>query len=214
MEPISAETIQKAAMQLFSQQGYEGTSLAQIAKQVGIKKPSIYAHFSGKADLFLHVFDQVLHHQQIYTKQWIEQSQHQTVQKRLYQILFSACQYFLEHEQETAFLKRAMLFPPPSLKDSLRTQFLKWEQSISSLLSSLFEEGIQKREIQPLDIENLLSSYYCLLDGSFIQLHYYGRKGFENRLDQVWKLFWAGIAFKDQGGAEDGLGDSGDRRNL
>lgn len=31
--------------------GYEGTSVDQIAKAVGIKAPSIYAHFKGKEEI-------------------------------------------------------------------------------------------------------------------------------------------------------------------
>lgn len=37
-----------AAINLFSTKGYEGTGVDEIAKAVGIKGPSIYAHFNGK----------------------------------------------------------------------------------------------------------------------------------------------------------------------
>ena len=45
------ERLIKAALDLFSENGYEGTSVDQIAKVVGIKAPSIYAHFKGKEEL-------------------------------------------------------------------------------------------------------------------------------------------------------------------
>ena len=40
-----------AAFELFSEYGYERTSVDQIAKAVGIKAPSIYAHFKGKEEI-------------------------------------------------------------------------------------------------------------------------------------------------------------------
>lgn len=43
----------ETALAHFAEDGYEGASLQKIAEEVGIKKPSIYAHFKGKDDLFL-----------------------------------------------------------------------------------------------------------------------------------------------------------------
>lgn len=51
------ERLIKAALELFSENGYEGTSVDQIAKAVGIKTPSIYAHFKGKEELLGAVID-------------------------------------------------------------------------------------------------------------------------------------------------------------
>ncbi|MGC4940599.1 TetR/AcrR family transcriptional regulator [Kribbella sp. DT2] len=43
--------IHRAALELFSGQGYEKTSLREIAEQVGITKASLYYHYSSKQDL-------------------------------------------------------------------------------------------------------------------------------------------------------------------
>ena len=37
-----------AALDLFSYQGYEATSISQIASAVGIKKASLYSHYESK----------------------------------------------------------------------------------------------------------------------------------------------------------------------
>ncbi len=46
------QEIATAALRLFLQNGYEKTSLNQIAGQVGITKPAIYHHFRSKDELF------------------------------------------------------------------------------------------------------------------------------------------------------------------
>lgn len=52
MEKISTkERILYAALDLFSKYGYEATSTEQIAKAVGIKKPSLYDHYKNKQDI-------------------------------------------------------------------------------------------------------------------------------------------------------------------
>lgn len=45
------EKILLAALDLFSEKGYEEASIDLIAETVGIKGPSIYAHYAGKEDI-------------------------------------------------------------------------------------------------------------------------------------------------------------------
>lgn len=42
---------------LFWQHGYEGTSIAAITSATGLNKPSLYATFGGKEELFRHAFE-------------------------------------------------------------------------------------------------------------------------------------------------------------
>lgn len=42
------QRILDAALALFSQKGYDATGVEEIARDVGIKAPSLYKHFSGK----------------------------------------------------------------------------------------------------------------------------------------------------------------------
>ena len=39
------------ALELFSVQGFEATSLSQIADAVGIRKASLYSHFESKQEI-------------------------------------------------------------------------------------------------------------------------------------------------------------------
>ena len=43
--------ILNAALDLFSVQGYEATSISEIAAAVGIRKASLYSHFAGKQEI-------------------------------------------------------------------------------------------------------------------------------------------------------------------
>lgn len=45
------EEILEAAAQAFSRNGYDGTSLAEIARAVGIKTPALYYHFKSKNEI-------------------------------------------------------------------------------------------------------------------------------------------------------------------
>ncbi len=51
------ERILEAALTLFAENGYDGTSVEQIANIVGIKAPSLYKHFKGKEDILNALID-------------------------------------------------------------------------------------------------------------------------------------------------------------
>lgn len=44
--------ILKKALELFSSNGYDSVSVAEIAKAVGIKAPSLYNHYESKQAIF------------------------------------------------------------------------------------------------------------------------------------------------------------------
>ena len=51
------ERILDAALTLFAEYGYDGTSVEQIANLVGIKAPSLYKHYKGKEDILNALID-------------------------------------------------------------------------------------------------------------------------------------------------------------
>ena len=52
--------ILSAALDLFSSQGYEATSISQIAEAVGIRKASLYSHFDSKQAILDALIERVL----------------------------------------------------------------------------------------------------------------------------------------------------------
>src|ERR1700678_1056551 len=43
--------VQEVALELFAQQGYEKTSLREIAERLGVTKAALYYHFKSKEDI-------------------------------------------------------------------------------------------------------------------------------------------------------------------
>src|SRR5437879_7648679 len=49
------EELTRIAARLFAKQGYQGTSLADLARELGVQKPSLYHHIASKEDLLWEV---------------------------------------------------------------------------------------------------------------------------------------------------------------
>lgn len=56
-EMTTKERIFEVALELFAQKGFDAVSMREIAEAVGIKKASLYSHFSGKDDLLEKIFE-------------------------------------------------------------------------------------------------------------------------------------------------------------
>lgn len=57
--PSTKDKILNAALDLFSENGYDGTSVDSIAEAAGIKGPSLYKHFKGKNEILEAMLEKV-----------------------------------------------------------------------------------------------------------------------------------------------------------
>ena len=51
--PDTRQRILDVALDLFTEQGFDGTSLRQIAEQLGVTKAALYYHFESKDDILM-----------------------------------------------------------------------------------------------------------------------------------------------------------------
>jgi len=185
--------IKKAALSLFAHKGYEGTALSEIACGVGIKKPSLYAHFGSKDDLFLTVFKEGLKDYIVFI-QGAPIAVSMTAEEKLRRILSRHGLYYKQHTENAALIKRAALFPPGELAEALRSEWRLAEKVMDRDLVAVFEEGMANGEIRALPMADLLFGYHCLIDGFFIQIFYHKDQDFEAKMESAWKIFWSGIS--------------------
>ncbi len=54
------EKIVEVSRKLFSQKGFDATSMEDIAEEVGIRKPSLYYHFDSKEGIYAVVLDRIM----------------------------------------------------------------------------------------------------------------------------------------------------------
>jgi TetR/AcrR family transcriptional repressor of cmeABC operon len=192
---MTKNKIKEVALKLFARKGYEQTSLSMIAGEVGIKTPSIYAFYKSKKDLFLTVVHEVFYHHFAYIHRVSANLSNESAEIKLYTILQEMYSYHLREEDKTNFYRRFMMFPPEGLEESIQDEFNKSDLLISNLLEETFTSALNNKEIRDIEINSLIATFLCLMDGLFTQLYYYAREpeALDLRLKMNWQIYWSGI---------------------
>lgn len=118
METI--DRIKHEAYILFSENGYTGTSMRDIANKVGIKAASIYYHYKSKEDLFIDLFKDSISEYDIGVSL---NDDHIDIplEEKMLELLRVQVLFLEENPHLLKFLARIIFFPPVELKDKLQS---------------------------------------------------------------------------------------------
>ncbi|MDF2669094.1 MAG: transcriptional regulator, TetR family [Paenibacillus sp.] len=190
---MSYDKIKQSALKHFARSGYEGASLSQIAADAGIKKPSIYNHFVGKEDLYLAVLEGISSEYEQFLQSSLQHQQGQAPESQLYGMYRAYIEYFTNDGDRTEFWKRTIMFPPPVLQERITSIVGRIEQQFAPQLALLFTQGIDKGDIQPYAAEELVTLFYCLVNGYMMGIMMAGPHEFTQKLERIWTMFWQGV---------------------
>lgn len=190
---MTANRIKAVALSHFARYGYEGTSLANIAQEVGIKKPSIYAHFKGKEELYFVCLEAALQKDLQRFTDDIKNFSKSSTEALLINLLKGYAKRFGESE-ESMFWLRTSYFPPDAFREQIIEKANAHIENIRELLFPVFKRAKEQDELYNIEIKDALEAYVCLLDGLMVELLYAGLNRFETRLNASWKVFWRGLS--------------------
>lgn len=187
---MSKETIKKVALSFFAESGYEATSLAKIAAEVGIKKPSIYAHFASKEELFLEVYQDAMQ---------LELKQSKLLKKQglnnasLLKALFYYLTDIHTDKLEKQFLQRATFYPPEAIADNVKKICNTFESLTMEFMQSAMPITFtKKKQIEWMNV------FYMLIDGLLIEESFYKEEEFLERRKVAWIFLSEALVYKEE----------------
>ncbi|MFE7061558.1 TetR/AcrR family transcriptional regulator [Sutcliffiella sp. NPDC057660] len=192
MPPSTYDKIKKSALQLFAQRGYYGTSLNDVANLVGIKKPSLYAHFKNKDELFKTVIIELV---DVFTKKitmTYQNANHLSTREQLLGMVTSMVDFWKDEELGLLY-KRSMLFPEEQFQALTYEKFKQSEAHTTEILNRIFIEAIRTEQINEQEIPPLIDAFYCLIDGLFVQRFFYQPEEYEAKVSHAFDHYWKGI---------------------
>ena len=159
------EMILAQAAQLFSRQGYFGSSLSDIMHETGLEKGGIYNHFSSKEQLALEAFDHVI--------ALLEQRIRRLLSGKTHAIdrLLALVSHFQSLIDDPIVVGGCPILNTaieaddahPALRDRARVAMDRLRDTIERIIT----RGIQRQEIRSeVDVDTFVTVFIATLEGA------------------------------------------------
>lgn len=192
---MTAQRIKQVALVHFAAHGYEGTSLSKIAEDVGIKKPSIYAHFKSKEDLFMQILQDAYTLELDMCNTFFQEHQGQPVAWQLKTYLYNYLSHY-QQQDEFRFMLRMTFYPPAPVEAAVLKQVYHFLDNLEHHLVPIIGQALRNGEIAAIHPEQAATAFMCILDGLFAELLYGGEDRFKRKLEASWLLYWRGLTLQ------------------
>lgn len=194
---MTKQLILQRALEFFTDRGYEGASLEDIARAVGIRKASLYAHFEGKTSIFLAVFDDILEEYARTTDALTAPSEEDAL-SALERIFLSFIDY-CHGNRKMYFWDRYFYYPPDCVKESIVPKTLKTQEDFLERILWWMERGVGRGELRAQPITNHALSYYYLMIGLSMSVRMYDREEMLREARSAWEGLKSGLENKKEG---------------
>ena len=192
---MKKENIIEAAVKRFSHFGTHKTTLAEIADDLGISKPSLFYYFPDKQCLVTAVEEKII-------AEYLETLEKRfaacaTVEKALGAMLEVRMQflekYFMLADQLESSETTISQKPFAGIKSKLK-------EKEAALLVNLFEGGVQKKELKPMNpvktggllLETLSALAHCVREKRIVPDHKFFVEVFAKQKD-IMQIFYNGL---------------------
>jgi TetR/AcrR family transcriptional regulator, cholesterol catabolism regulator len=140
------ERILREAVSLFYKRGFTGTTLDEIAHELGVTKPFIYTHFKSKTDLLAEVCLPMI--KLAVEKAEVAAGGEGTATERLRRLIAEFTCAVLENQERIAVYFRDAM----SLPAEIRAQIDALRKKFDRILSGLLLDGVNAGEFEICDV--------------------------------------------------------------
>ena len=195
---MTAEDLKKAAAEIFAEKGYEAATLSDIAAAVGIKKPSIYAHYSSKEALFLEVWKDLVADYRLFVERGLKDTEGEAPETRLFHIFTQYGTHFSRNPELMKLWTRFLMYPPENMRERIETEMFAVEIFLMQHVAQIFADGIARGEVREAKVEDLVAAFSCLREGYLMWLKFFKIPDAESKARVMWEFFWNGIGTSEK----------------
>jgi AcrR family transcriptional regulator len=147
------ETVLRRAIDLFNEQGYDATSIGDLAKTLGLTKSAIYHHVSSKESLLAAALDEALDELTAAIESAIA-TEGLTASERLRTAIHRSVEILVEHLPAVTLMLRVRGNSEVEITALKRRRAL--DEQLATLVQAAVEEGTVRSDIEPELISRLL----------------------------------------------------------
>lgn len=184
---INRTNILESAAQVFSQKGYNGASMADIAEAVGLQKASLYHHFESKQEILAELLDQAL---ALITERMAVVAESETApDEKLNQAIRAYLTLLCEHVD----LASVLLLEYRSLGDGLYKRHIQHRDKLEMMWRNLVREGVEAGTFQCESVSMTVRALLGIMNWTITWYRPEGKMSIEEIADQFTELFLDGL---------------------
>ena len=164
-EQTKAHIIQQAAT-VFNQQGYAGTSMADIMQATGLKKGGIYNHFKSKDELALAAFDYA--ESVLVQRVWSVVKTKRNAIARLDALVSSYLLYIDDPPVAGGCPILNTAIETDDTDSPLRDRALAAINAWRGLIVKIVERGVKKGEVKAVEPDEIATIIICNIEGALM----------------------------------------------
>lgn len=156
-DSTARETIVSVARDLFGRNSYPGTSMRDIAREVGLLPGSLYAHIDSKETLLLEIIEQGIGEFLDAVRAGFESEG--TADDKLRQMILAHVRVVAKHPQKTQIVFHQWRYLSEGNQKRVRKQRHEYEQLFTDVLEAGIEDGSFANDIDVrVTVLNMLGS--------------------------------------------------------
>jgi AcrR family transcriptional regulator len=148
------ETVLRRAIELFNEQGYDGTSMGDLARELGFTKSAIYHHVPSKTHLLSLALDEALDGLTQVIEEASSGAAGRTAYERLRQAVHKSVEVLVEHQPAVTLLLRVRGNSEVELAALRRRREI--DARLAALVKEAIDEGSLRTDVAPALVSRLL----------------------------------------------------------
>jgi AcrR family transcriptional regulator len=157
------QAILKTAAQLFANQGFDGTTTVQIAREAGVTEPLIFYHFKGKDELFTRIIESMF--VEYFSRLDLLEQNPESPFKQIQKLIELQFDIVEEFPDEVYIISST---PPVRFADTANIfagNIKAYRRRLSSFLTGCISAGIKAGEFIPVQMEATANLLTAMLNG-------------------------------------------------
>ena len=160
----------ETARRLFSEYSYLGVSMNDIAKKLNITKAALYYHFTGKAEIYIKVLDEVFDN---LTLSITEALNEKTTDKKLRKLIKN----YLDFGFKEKNLIKALMFKLSPGDSQIKKYIIQLREQTADLIQPLIKEMIASKKLtHKVDSKLATSLLTGMMDGLLLEYSFLNKK--------------------------------------
>ncbi len=184
--------IMDAAIKLFSEKGFENTSVHQLAKEAGVGKSTIYGYFQSKNEIFLAFCEDQVDF--VFTDLAEKRDPDAPLQKQLLTLFMAQFRYVTKNFNFGRILAREMVFPKELTIEKSKDLSERYLSALGEILTKAMSRGELRDDLEILYISGHFYAFYLLVLSAWYERRFQSEQEIELALQKLLRQAMEGLA--------------------